>query len=66
VQAVQKYRCEVLVAKGEMEVNGKSLMGLMMLAAEHGARIKITLTGPEAPQAMAEVERLFARNFDED
>lgn len=65
VQAVQRFRCEVAVSKGDLEVNGKSLMGLMMLAAENGARIKVTLTGSEAPQAMVEVEKLFARNFDE-
>lgn len=65
VQALQRFRCKALVAKGEVEVNGKSLMGLMMLAAEQGSQLKVTLEGQDAPQAMTEVEKLFQRKFDE-
>ena len=65
VQAVGKYKCKVQVAKGEVEVNGKSLMGLMMLAAEQGSQVRIRLTGNDAPAAMVDLENLFARNFDE-
>ena len=65
VQAVQRFRCKALVSKGDTEVNGKSLMGIMMLAAEHGSQVKVTLEGQDAPQAMAEVDKLFQRKFDE-
>ncbi|MBI5201924.1 MAG: HPr family phosphocarrier protein [Elusimicrobia bacterium] len=65
VQALQRFRCKVLVAKADTEVNGKSLMGLMMLAAEHGSQLKVTLEGADAPQAMLEIEKLFVRKFDE-
>ncbi len=65
VQTVGKYRCKVLVAKGEVEVNGKSLMGLMMLAAEQGSQLRITLDGGDAQEAMQDLEKLFNRNFDE-
>lgn len=65
VQAMQRFRCKILVAKADTEVNGKSLMGLMMLAAEHGSQLRVTLEGQDAPQAMTELEKLFQRKFDE-
>ena len=65
VQTVGRYKCKVLVAKNEVEVNGKSLMGLMMLAAEQGSKLRITLDGGDAEAAMLDLEKLFARNFDE-
>lgn len=65
VKALQPFRCKALVAKEETEVNGKSLMGLMMLAAEHGSQLKVTLEGPDAPEAMREIEKLFAAKFEE-
>ena len=65
VQALQRFRCKALVAKGDTEVNGKSLMGLMMLAAECGSQLRVTLEGPDALPAMTEIEKLFQRKFDE-
>lgn len=65
VQTAGRFRCQVKVAKGDIEVNGKSMMGLMMLAAEQGSDLKISLDGDDAPLAMAELEKLFNRNFDE-
>ncbi|MBI4423116.1 MAG: HPr family phosphocarrier protein [Elusimicrobia bacterium] len=65
VQAVQRFRCSVLVAKGDTEVNGKSLMGLMMLAAEQGSQLRVTLDGADAAQALVELDKLFVRRFDE-
>lgn len=65
VKALQPFRCKVLVAKDETEVNGKSLMGLMMLAAEHGSQLRVTLEGQDAPEAMKELEKLFVGKFEE-
>lgn len=65
VQTAGKFRCVVKVAKGEVEVNGKSMMGLMMLAAEQGSELRLTLEGDDAPQALAALTILFERNFDE-
>jgi phosphocarrier protein len=65
VTALGRFKCKCQVAKGDTEVNGKSLMGLMMLAAESGSQLKITLDGPDAEPAMGELEKLFARKFDE-
>jgi len=65
VQTAGRFRCQVKVAKGDIEVNGKSMMGLMMLAAEQGSDLKVTMEGEDAAVALAELEKLFDRNFDE-
>jgi len=65
VQAMQKYECEVFVQKGKQKVNGKSIMGLMMLAAGYGSNLTIETEGPDAPQAMNAIEQLFLQKFGE-
>lgn len=65
VQIAGQFRCGVKVAKGGVEVNGKSMMGLMMLAAEQGSELHLTLDGDDAPQALRALTSLFERNFDE-
>jgi len=65
VQTAGRFKCGVKVRKGDVEVNGKSMMGLMMLAAEQGSELLITLEGDDAPQAMQGFEKLFAGNFGE-
>lgn len=65
VQTAGRFRSQIKVAKGPVEVNGKSMMGLMMLAAEQGSDLKLTLDGDDAAVALAELEKLFDRNFDE-
>ena len=66
VQEAAKYRSSILVNKDGLEINGKSVMGLMLLAAECGARLKIKTEGPDEAQAMEALGKIFARNFDED
>jgi len=65
VRVTNRFRCDVFVEKDEEQVNGKSIMGLMMLAAGKGSRVKFIATGDDAPQMLAELEQLFARKFDE-
>jgi phosphocarrier protein len=65
VNEVNKYRSAVTVNKDGLEVNGKSVMGLMLLAAECGARLKIKAEGPDEQQAITAIGNLFARKFDE-
>ena len=65
VRISSRYRAEVWVSKEGEEVNGKSIMGLMMLAAGTGAQVELRATGPQAEAALAAVAELFARNFDE-
>ena len=65
VRITNKFKAEVFVEKDEEQVNGKSIMGLMMLAAGKGAKVKFLVTGEDAQQMINELEQLFARKFDE-
>ena len=65
VRITNKFKADVFMEKDNETVNGKSIMGLMMLAAGKGSRIKFTVTGSDAAQMLAEIEQLFARKFDE-
>ncbi|HEY3756363.1 MAG TPA: HPr family phosphocarrier protein [Opitutaceae bacterium] len=65
VRITNKFKCEVFVEKDDEQVNGKSIMGLMMLAAGRGSKVKFIAAGDDAPQMLAELEALFARKFDE-
>ena len=65
VRVTNKFKAEVYVEKDEEQVNGKSIMGLMMLAAAKGSSVKFVATGTDAEQMLAELETLFAKKFDE-
>ena len=65
VRVTNKFKAEVFVEKDEEQVNGKSIMGLMMLAAAKGTKVKFLATGVDAPQMLVELEALFAKRFDE-
>lgn len=65
VKTSNRYKCEVWVEKDGEEVNGKSIMGLMMLAAAKGSKVKFIATGDDAEAMLNEIEALFARKFDE-
>ena len=65
VRITNKFKSEVFVEKDEEQVNGKSIMGLMMLAAGKGSKVRFLVTGEDAQQMVAELEHLFARKFDE-
>jgi len=66
VKICSKFRCEVWVEKDGEQVNGKSIMGLMMLAAGNGSKLRITCDGADAEKALEEIEDLIKRRFDED
>ena len=66
VKTCSRFKCEVWVEKDGEQVNGKSIMGLMMLAAGLGSKLKITCEGSDADKALVEIEALILRKFDED
>ena len=67
VRIASRYRCEVWVEKEESDqVNGKSIMGLMMLAAGQGSKLNVRCEGPDADRAMQEIEDLINAKFNED
>ena len=59
------YPCEVWLARGDRRVNGKSIMGVMMLAAGIGATVEIETDGEDEQAAMDTIEKLFADKFGE-
>ncbi|GAA5144605.1 HPr family phosphocarrier protein [Prosthecobacter algae] len=63
VKRASKYKCDIWVEKDEEPVNGKSIMGLMMLAAGRGEVIKLTTEGVDAEAAMADLEELVLSGF---
>jgi phosphocarrier protein len=65
VRITNKFKADVFVEKDDEQVNGKSIMGLMMLAAGKGSKIRLLATGEDAAQLLAELEALFAKKFDE-
>src|ERR1700678_1855808 len=66
VKTANRFSCDVFVEKDGEKVNGKSIMGLMMLAAGPGSKLTIHADGPDAHKALDEIESLLKRKFDED
>ena len=66
VRIASRYRSEIWVEKEGEQINGKSIMGLMMLAAGQGSKLLIRCEGPDADKAMVEIEELIQKKFNED
>ena len=60
VQAANWFSSDIWIRKGGTEVNGKSLLGLMVLGAKRGSKLRIRVEGPDAPEALHEIERLIS------
>lgn len=65
VRVANKYSAEILVEKDDEQVNGKSIMGLMMLAAGNGSKLKFIASGSDADKMLADMNALFERKFEE-
>jgi phosphocarrier protein len=65
VKAASKFKSEITIVRDDLEVNGKSIMGVMMLAAEFGATLTIRANGPDAQQAVDGIAELIAQRFGE-
>ena len=66
VQLANRFKADVLVRKDGLEVNGKSIMGILMLAAPRGSRIEVSVRGDDATEAMAAIGELIDDGFGED
>jgi len=66
VKVANRFTCDIFVEKDGEKVNGKSIMGLMMLAAGPGSKLTVHAEGNDASQALAEIETLIKRKFDEE
>jgi phosphocarrier protein len=66
VTLASRFDADIRLLRNGREVNGKSIMGVMMLAAACGTRLELCAGGPEAEQALEHLEALILRRFDED
>ncbi len=66
VRTVSQFHAEITVSKDGQEVDGRSILGLLMLAAAQGSIIEVRAAGPDAAAALAAIEDLVARGFDEE
>ena len=66
VETASRFTADVTVTNGEESVSGKSILGLMMLAAAEGTPLTLTASGPDAEQAVDAIAELVAQKFHED
>jgi phosphocarrier protein len=66
VDLASSFTCDVRVRRGDQEVDGKSIMHMMMLAATKGTVLDVTCEGDDAPRCVEALQRLVASGFDED
>ena len=66
VRTANRFQCEVFVEKDGETINGKSIMGLLMLAAGLGSELTLRAEGADAAQAVADLEALVLRKFEEE
>jgi phosphocarrier protein HPr len=65
VKLAAKYKAEFFINKDGLHINGKSIIGVMTLAAEKGSELTLTFDGPDEEQAAEEIINYFNRGFDE-
>ncbi|HJQ19175.1 MAG TPA: HPr family phosphocarrier protein [Gemmatimonadaceae bacterium] len=65
VKTAAKFKADITLVRDELEVNGKSIMGVMMLAAEYGSTLKLRADGPDAEQAVSAIATLIENKFGE-
>jgi phosphocarrier protein len=65
VKIAGRFRAEIRVEKDGLEVNGKSIMGVLMLAAEHGSFLRLSALGADAADAVAALADLVGRGFED-
>jgi phosphocarrier protein len=65
VKLAGRFSSDIRVEKDGIEVNGKSIMGVLMLAAERGSRLRLSATGSDAEDALEALSDLVGRGFEE-
>ena len=65
VKLAARFQSEITIVKDDLDVNGKSIMGVMMLAAEHGSTILLRAEGPDADAALEALATLVGNKFGE-
>jgi len=66
VKVAARFQSDIFISKDDQIINGKSIMGVMTLAAEYKSILSFKISGEDEEDAMRAIEELFARKFDED
>jgi phosphocarrier protein len=66
VRTASRFQCDIFVEKDGQRINGKSLISLLVLAAEPGSKLTVHACGEDASRALAELELLFEARFGEE
>lgn len=66
VKTAARFQSDLFITKDGFEINGKSIIGVMTLAAEQGSTLTIRLNGPDEEEAADAIQALFERKFDEE
>lgn len=66
VKTLARFESDVFISRNDQIVNGKSIMGVMMLAAEYGSKVMFKISGEDEEDALEAIIQLFERKFDED
>jgi len=66
VKTANRFACDIFVEKDGEKINGKSIMGLMMLAAGPGSKLTVHAIDADTAKALVEIESLIKRKFDEE
>jgi phosphocarrier protein len=65
VKLAARFKCDITIIRDDLEVNGKSIMGVMMLAAEFGSTVTLRAVGPDADAAVEQLATLISSKFGE-
>ena len=65
VKVAAKFKSDILLVRDDLEVNGKSIMGVMMLAAEYGSELVLRAEGPDETEAVGAIAKLIESKFGE-
>jgi phosphocarrier protein len=65
VKTAAKFKADITLVRDDLEVNGKSIMGVMMLAAEYGSTLRLRADGPDAEEAVSALANLIESKFGE-
>ena len=65
VKVAAKFKSDITISRDDLEVNGKSIMGVMMLAAEQGTMLRLQAKGPDEDEAVKAIAEVISRRFGE-
>lgn len=66
VKTAQKFKSDIFLIKGNMRINGKSIMGVITLGATFNTEIEVQCTGPDEQEMLQAIKKLFENHFEEE